>query len=68
MAFTQNQLDILDKAIAQGVTRVDYGDKVVEYRSLDEMLRIRRLMAEELGLLKKPDGNRKFAEFNKGLQ
>ena len=67
MAYTQTQLDILDKAIAQGVTRVEFGDKIIEYRSLNEMLRIRALMAQELGLNTK-NANRTFGEFNKGLK
>lgn len=50
-AFTQEQYDALNKAIAQGTLTVEYGDKKVTYRSLDEMIRIRRMIAGELGLL-----------------
>lgn len=66
MAFTQAQLDALDEAIASGSKRVRYADKEVEYNSLDDMLRLRQLMNDELH----PDtrkGNRKLASFNKGV-
>lgn len=65
MAFTLDMLNALDKAIASGVTQVMYGNKIVMYKTTAEMLRVRSLMAEELGL-KKSSGNRKFAEFKKG--
>lgn len=65
MAYTIEQLNALKQAIAEGVTAVWYGDKKVEYRSLDEMLRIKRLMENEL----QGNGNsgKKFASFSKGL-
>jgi hypothetical protein len=67
MAFTQDDLDVLNASIAQGALKVKYADKEVEYRSLKDMLELRRLMAAELGLLPDPDTNRKYAEFNKGF-
>lgn len=36
--YTWEQLEALEKSIAEGVKRVKYQDKEVEYRSLDEML------------------------------
>lgn len=48
MAFTQAQLDALDAALAQGSLRVRMDGKEVEYRSLDEMLRLRGLMATDV--------------------
>lgn len=65
MAFTLDMLNALDKAIAAGVTQVMYGNKIVMYKTTAEMLRVRALMAEELGL-KKSSSNRKYGEFNKG--
>lgn len=50
--YTLKQLENLEKAIAQGVTRVTYNDKTVEYRSLDEMNKLRQLMMKDLGLIK----------------
>lgn len=65
-SFTSDQLIALESAIAQGALVVEYADKRVEYRSLNEMLKIRDLMREALS----PDvgtGNRRFAVFSKGL-
>jgi hypothetical protein len=50
MAFTQADLDALDAAIASGELSVGYGDRRVTYRSLDELLRAREIMARALGL------------------
>lgn len=48
MAFTQEQLDALETAIATGTTSVKYEDKVVTYRSLTEMLQLRDLIRRKL--------------------
>ena len=40
MAFTQNDIDDLEKAIALGATEVRRGDESVRYRSLAEMKRV----------------------------
>lgn len=66
MAFTLDQLNALDAALAAGVKKVKYADKEVEYASTSEMLRIRDLMIEELGL-SDDKFDRKFGEFNSGL-
>jgi hypothetical protein len=71
MGFTREQLDILEAAIAQGALDVNYGDKRVTYRSLNEMLRTRDLMKKELGLAGSSgarNSNRRFALFGKGLK
>lgn len=65
MAYTQPQLDALETAIAEGALKVEYGDKKVEYRSLNEMIRIRDIMRSELGQLPKP--RRTLASFSKGV-
>lgn len=65
--FTQDQLDKLNEAISQGALIVQYADKRVEYRSLNEMMAIRRTMMQDLGLLTNTNGGRLFAKFNKGL-
>lgn len=52
MAFTQEQLDSLKEAVTSGARTVQYGDKTVTYRSLDEMIRIMDLMETELGIAK----------------
>lgn len=48
--FTVANLEALEEAIAGGEKRVKYSDKEIEYRSLDEMLRLRDLMLKKLGL------------------
>ncbi len=37
MSFTQPQLEALQTALTQGERRVSFGDKTVEYRSIDEL-------------------------------
>ena len=67
MAFTQDQLDALEKAIAEGTLTVKYRDRLVTYRSLDEMLKIRDLMKNELSSSSKAKAIRLKAKFCKGL-
>jgi len=69
MAFTLDQYNILNAAIAQGALTVEYADKKVTYRSLDEMLEIRDLMANELGLngTSPKTKGRTYGTFSKGL-
>lgn len=62
--YTQEQLDALNAAIAQGVKEVYYGDKRVVYRSLAEMLQIRTLMVKQLSAA---TPQRKNPIFCKGL-
>lgn len=66
MAFTQTQLDAIEAALAQGTTRVKYENKEVEYRSLEELMKLRDLIRSELGLIKK--GQRLYASHDKGLK
>ncbi|MBS1776025.1 MAG: hypothetical protein JSS64_07065 [Bacteroidetes bacterium] len=63
-AFTTEQYNALNAAIAQGTLTVEYGDKKVTYRSLNEMLRIRAMMAKELGVSGKKNA-RKTGVFSK---
>ena len=37
MAYTQAHLDALEAALVKGEKRVAFGDKTVEYRSIDEL-------------------------------
>ncbi|OJW51348.1 MAG: hypothetical protein BGO60_12450 [Thiobacillus sp. 65-1059] len=37
MAYTQSDLDALQAALAKGEKRVSFGDKTVEYRSVEEL-------------------------------
>jgi hypothetical protein len=66
MAYTQQQHDTLEAAIAQGALKVKYGDKEIEYRSLKDMQIILNNMKSELGLLKQNSG-RRFASYSNGI-
>lgn len=67
MAYTQEQYQELQAAIAEGALTVRHNDRTVTYRSLDEMQRILRMMADELGHnVNKAPGGRRFASFSKG--
>ena len=64
--YTTEMLQKLDEAIATGARDIYYGDKRLSYRSLDEMMRIRTMIATQLGL-QKTNGGRKLAIHSKGL-
>ncbi len=65
VSWTQADLTALEAAIAKGVTEVQYQDKRVKYRTLDEMWQIRNEIRKCLGLTQK--GGRLFGRFDKGL-
>lgn len=73
--FTLEALQILEESIAEGVLKVKYTDKEVEYRSLTDMIKTRNLMRKCLGLDKCSDasstglfgGRRINMEHSKGL-
>lgn len=66
--YTQEQLDALNAAIASGALVVEYGDKRVEYRSLNDMIRTRNLMLQDLTPPANRKSGRKYASFTKGLK
>lgn len=49
-SFTIEQYNTLCAAIAEGARRVKYQDKEVEYHSLTEMLKLKNVMENDLGL------------------
>lgn len=66
MSWTTDDLHALNRAIALGMRRVEYHDRIVEYRSLDEMVRIRKMM---MGVLN-PGSSRNnvyYASVSKGV-
>lgn len=65
MAFTVDQIDALKSAIAEGVLKVKYADKEVEYRSLNDMVRTLKMMEAEVYPQK--SSGRKYASFTNGL-
>ena len=66
-AWTLEDISTLEKAIAQGTLRVQYADKLIEYRTLDDMIRTLNMMRKDLGVIL-PNAGRKFGDFTKGLQ
>ena len=69
MAWTLADLEALDSAIKTGAKEVEYHDKRVIYRSLDEMLRIRALIWGVVGGLsgtRRP--SRYYASVSKGTR
>lgn len=67
MAWTQADLDALNKSIASGTTSVRYADRTVQYRSLEEMMKIRALMRDELGLPGAMNGEIRKLNYSKGI-
>lgn len=65
--YTQAQLDRLNEAIALGATRVTYEDRTVEYRSLEEMQRVRREMEDQLSPAAPRRSTRVLPSTRKGL-
>lgn len=71
--FTFERLQALEAAIAEGVLKVKYSDKEIEYRTLDEMLKAREIMRKALGMNSKSGdaglfgGRRIKAIHSKGL-
>lgn len=65
MAYTLEQYNVLCESIAQGILKVEYSDKKVEYRSLAEMNQIKAQMEKQLFQTNSSD-RRIFADFNKG--
>lgn len=54
MAYTQTQIENLEKAIASGVLEVEYQDRRVRYQSLAEMRRVLADMKASGGIDAKP--------------
>lgn len=48
MAYTQAHLAAVEGAIARGERIVRYGDRTVEYRTVDELIKARDLIQAEL--------------------
>ncbi|MDH0615917.1 MULTISPECIES: hypothetical protein [unclassified Agrobacterium] len=65
MAFTQADLDAINNAIATGAKKVRFQTHEVEYPSVNEMLKVRQLIKDELEGTGEPDGAM-FAEYRGG--
>ena len=66
MAFNVTQLDDLDRAMATGAREIRYEDRVYVMRSVADMLKIRRMIKESLGLLPKGPKRVRYSQ-TKGL-
>lgn len=66
MAFTQQQLDALETAIASGTLEVRVGDKSVRYQSMAELIKARDLIRDQLTASSdSPRSRASFASFVK---
>lgn len=68
--FTQEDLVAIEQALVKGVRIVKYVDKEVTYRSVDEMLKIRDMIRQCLGMKDANTGGRglrRVASYNKAL-
>lgn len=66
MAFTSTDLDTINAAIASGAKMVRYADKTVEYHSMEEMMRARELIMNQLGV-NAGTSRVTVSQFSKGL-
>lgn len=66
MAWTQADLDAIDEVIASGELTVKYRDREVTYRSMDDLLRARKLILSDLGLSSSFDNRRRLTKTTKG--
>lgn len=64
--YTLAQYQTLTDAIASGALKVKYGDKEVEYRSLNDMIRLQNMMKNCLFPEQNTNNGRKYASFSKG--
>jgi len=66
MAYTQQDLQTLERAIAAGVQQVRYADRIVTYQTLDAMRAARVEIANELGITLRPPRRRVFRTYVSG--
>jgi len=64
--YTVEQYTALNEAISLGALKVQYGDKTIEYRNLDDMLRLQLAMKNCLYPEQNPNNGRRYASFSKG--
>lgn len=48
MAFTQSDLDAVNTAIASGELKIEVQGRMVQYRSVDELVTARNIIKDEL--------------------
>jgi len=67
-SWTLIDIEVLEKSIASGTLKVKYTDKEVEYRSLEEMLKILKMMKDSLDVDADSLKGRRYASHSKGLK
>jgi len=69
MAWEQADLDKLDAALAAGgaIQRLKFRDQEFEFRSIDDMLKLRALMAQSLSVSSSDPKNYRLAATSKGV-
>lgn len=66
MAYSESQLDNLEKAIAQGALSVRFNERQITYHSIDEMIKLRDAMRMELGISPPVRNRGRFVTFATG--
>jgi hypothetical protein len=67
VAWTQQQLEAIEAAIASGELTVRFGDRTVTYRSMDELLQARAVIKESIDAPAGTSTDRfSFAQTSKG--
>ena len=67
MAYTQANLDTLKAALASGTLRIQYEDRAIVYRDLDEIRQAIQIVEAELAQQAgTPRQTRSYAKFSKG--
>lgn len=68
MSYTQVQLDSIKEAYAEGVTKVVYNGKVIEYRTLSEMKSIISDIETSLSGARSDTDKAYFPTYGRGYQ
>ena len=66
MSYTQAQLNTIKEAYAEGVTKVTYNGRTIEYRSLSEMKAIIADIEGDLGGTKTDSDKAHFPTYDRG--
>lgn len=66
MAITQSDIDKINQAIAKGEHIVRFADRMVEYRSVDELIKARNAMTAELAKAQNPRRSRTVRIYHAG--
>ena len=63
--LTQAEIDVLEKAIASGVTRVTFNGRTVEYASFKSLQARHRWLKSQIDQVQ--DGKKRVARYTKGV-